>query len=314
VAPPVFKTGLAGIAFAGRFDSFPPPPQYPSSAFCSVQFQTLEWRPSCGGPSGFSSVWRSQSLRHPALKSDQPTVKRPRYRLARLAQCVRDADTRWYATHIKCAPAAHAHATRHAKGCGASYPARVQDGNPRMNDTTELLRDQLRNAVVRWSAEDQVSWAIFSLFITANAIIARQLPHRDDHWFSASFACSGGLAASIVWRVLQRRVIWHLDFFEDVVCELEKELALSAHFVLSSRRNLVKEKLCIRGLARSVMLLSIDGATVVWGAALWYFARPDCCSLSCRTILATLGILGCVSGLLLVVCDLCKLIQRACKE
>ena len=26
VAPPVFKTGLAGIALAGRFDSFPPPP------------------------------------------------------------------------------------------------------------------------------------------------------------------------------------------------------------------------------------------------------------------------------------------------
>jgi hypothetical protein len=45
VASPVFKTGLAGIAFAGRFDSFPPPPQYPSSAFCSVQFQTLEWPP-----------------------------------------------------------------------------------------------------------------------------------------------------------------------------------------------------------------------------------------------------------------------------
>jgi hypothetical protein len=28
VVPPVFKTGLAGIAFAGRFDSFPPPPFY----------------------------------------------------------------------------------------------------------------------------------------------------------------------------------------------------------------------------------------------------------------------------------------------
>ncbi len=26
MAPPVFKTGLAGIALAGRFDSFPPPP------------------------------------------------------------------------------------------------------------------------------------------------------------------------------------------------------------------------------------------------------------------------------------------------
>jgi hypothetical protein len=30
VAPPVFKTGLAGIAFAGRFDSFPPPPLRPA--------------------------------------------------------------------------------------------------------------------------------------------------------------------------------------------------------------------------------------------------------------------------------------------
>jgi len=26
VAPPVFKTGMAGIALAGGFDSLPPPP------------------------------------------------------------------------------------------------------------------------------------------------------------------------------------------------------------------------------------------------------------------------------------------------
>jgi hypothetical protein len=38
VAPPVFKTGLAGNTLAGRFDSFPPPPifvgfvAYPSDA------------------------------------------------------------------------------------------------------------------------------------------------------------------------------------------------------------------------------------------------------------------------------------------
>jgi hypothetical protein len=29
VAPPVFKTGLAGIAFAGGFDSLPSPPKKP---------------------------------------------------------------------------------------------------------------------------------------------------------------------------------------------------------------------------------------------------------------------------------------------
>jgi hypothetical protein len=32
VAPPVFKTGLAGIAFAGGFDSLPPPP----TEYCSL--------------------------------------------------------------------------------------------------------------------------------------------------------------------------------------------------------------------------------------------------------------------------------------
>ena len=35
----VFKTGLAGNTLAGRFDSFPPPPQCPSVAFCSAHFQ-----------------------------------------------------------------------------------------------------------------------------------------------------------------------------------------------------------------------------------------------------------------------------------
>ena len=29
MAPPVFKTGLAGIAFAGGFDSLPPPVEFP---------------------------------------------------------------------------------------------------------------------------------------------------------------------------------------------------------------------------------------------------------------------------------------------
>jgi hypothetical protein len=29
VVPPVFKTGLAGIALAGGFDSLPPPPEIP---------------------------------------------------------------------------------------------------------------------------------------------------------------------------------------------------------------------------------------------------------------------------------------------
>jgi len=181
-----------------------------------------------------------------------------------------------------------------------------------MNDTTELLRDQLRNAVARWAAEDQVSWAIFSLFMAANAILARQLPHRD-HWFSASFACTGGLAASIVWRVLQGRVVWYLSFFEEVVWKLESKLALPECFLLSSRHNTVNGKVHIRRLARSVMLLSIDGAAFVWAAALWYFARPDWCSPSSRTILAALGVSGFLIAAIFLVYDLYEAIYEAIK-
>jgi hypothetical protein len=35
------------------------------------------------------------------------------------------------------------------------------------------VRDQLRNAVSRWSVEDQLSWAIFALFMAADGILVR---------------------------------------------------------------------------------------------------------------------------------------------
>ncbi len=36
MAPAVFKTGLAGLAFAGRFDSFPPPPVMVRAVLCAA--------------------------------------------------------------------------------------------------------------------------------------------------------------------------------------------------------------------------------------------------------------------------------------
>jgi hypothetical protein len=42
VAPPVFKTGLAGNTLAGRFDSFPPPPQFPLVLRRAALKQTFE--------------------------------------------------------------------------------------------------------------------------------------------------------------------------------------------------------------------------------------------------------------------------------
>jgi hypothetical protein len=71
VAPPVFKTGLAGNTLAGRFDSFPPPPQFPR-VFCERVSPRARIVPATRGPSGFSSAPHLQSLKHPAPKSWQP--------------------------------------------------------------------------------------------------------------------------------------------------------------------------------------------------------------------------------------------------
>ena len=64
MAPPVFKTGLAGNTLAGRFDSFPPPPQY-RRFFCEREAS----RATNGARDAMDqavSAWRSQSLK------DQP--------------------------------------------------------------------------------------------------------------------------------------------------------------------------------------------------------------------------------------------------
>jgi hypothetical protein len=52
VALPVFKTGLAGIAFAGRFDSFPPPPERGTLARSKLRaaLRRKSWKSSDGTP------------------------------------------------------------------------------------------------------------------------------------------------------------------------------------------------------------------------------------------------------------------------
>ena len=71
MAPPVFKTGLAGIAFAGRFDSFPPPPALTLLDFFRSRHDTsVSSRPGLtpgptahGGSSSLHRVGRSATTR-----------------------------------------------------------------------------------------------------------------------------------------------------------------------------------------------------------------------------------------------------------
>jgi hypothetical protein len=81
---------------------------YRGAAFVSAHVQALECRQRCDGPSGFSTAWRSQSLRHPTLKSGQPNMQRQRCRLESLPHCTRTAAIRCTATRIRYAPGGRA--------------------------------------------------------------------------------------------------------------------------------------------------------------------------------------------------------------
>jgi hypothetical protein len=52
-------------------------------------FRGLDWGSACGGPSTFLSSWRSQSLKHPTLKSGQPSIQRQRQLGVAGALCTR---------------------------------------------------------------------------------------------------------------------------------------------------------------------------------------------------------------------------------
>ena len=47
MAPPVFKTGLAGIAFAGGFDSLPPPPKNAPATWLTLVEHQLKSPEAC---------------------------------------------------------------------------------------------------------------------------------------------------------------------------------------------------------------------------------------------------------------------------
>ncbi len=64
MVPPVFKTGLAGIAFAGRFDSFPPPPFYLRQLWDRRIFQqTIEHLPGNAHARGLGNGGRRLAAR-----------------------------------------------------------------------------------------------------------------------------------------------------------------------------------------------------------------------------------------------------------
>ncbi|MGA7761213.1 MAG: hypothetical protein WCA59_05660 [Candidatus Binataceae bacterium] len=152
-----------------------------------------------------------------------------------------------------------------------------------------------------------MSWAIFSIFMAANALIIRQWPQADP-WLNGSIGCLLGLVVALfVWHPLQRRVLGYLYFFEDVVCPLEKELKkapLSEHFLLTGELN-PRYREHVKGPnARKVMLFTIDGTAGVWAIALIYYASPSWCSLSfARTVFAVIGVLGLICAVRFVLCD-----------
>ena len=58
--------------------------------------------------STIGNLFATYAERFETLKSGQPNIQRQRHSLVSMAHCAPDAAARWYATRIKCAPAAPA--------------------------------------------------------------------------------------------------------------------------------------------------------------------------------------------------------------
>ncbi len=129
--------------------------------------------------------------------------------------------------------------------------------------------DQLRNAIHLRSAQDQVLWTIFGIFGAANAILLVALFQNEPGypWVIISLA---GVSASIVWHLLLRRALGHVEMYKKIIEELERRLQIEPELALSGHINEEAfDKHLGKGTpARDLMRWFSLGVAIAWGSTL----------------------------------------------
>jgi len=137
------------------------------------------------------------------------------------------------------------------------------------------LWNQLTNVINLRSSQDQVLWNIFGVFWAANAILLVALFPNGSLPTSWSGTVIGfvGLFLSIIWYLIQKRALGHLERHETLMTILEKELAIEPTYAVSAELNReLYDKYLKRGCkARDVMRASSIGVIIFWSGVLAFF-------------------------------------------
>ena len=154
-------------------------------------------------------------------------------------------------------------------------PAQAVPGQPPSGTERSELFQQLNNALSMCANEDQIIWSVFGTFWAANAILlvalfsTGKLPESP---FVGPAVSAVGALLSLVWHLIQRRALGHLERFEDLVQRLEEQLAIKPYLALSARIN---ADACRRFLkwprARPLMQACSFVSTLSWFVFFLYF-------------------------------------------
>lgn len=148
---------------------------------------------------------------------------------------------------------------------------------------------QLQNAVNFVAREDRVLWAVFATFWASNAVLLVPLFREGKNVGSVvgPIVCAVGLIISLCWFVAQRRAWRHLQFFNEVVKELENHLrelgigfqprhALSTEINdATAKKHFLDRSVWVRKLVIPYFPII---PTILWFGGLLCFALPLLCS------------------------------------
>jgi hypothetical protein len=151
-------------------------------------------------------------------------------------------------------------------------PDSSQTATPSIEDEANL-KDQLTRAWNLRSSEDQVLWRIFGTFWPTNAILLVALFRSGGPSFPMMIiTCVGGLFVAVVWFLIQRRALGHIQRLESVARRIEVQLRIGTAYALCADLN---KKDCDSYLGsgpmtRSVMPVCVLITGISWLVGLGY--------------------------------------------
>lgn len=134
------------------------------------------------------------------------------------------------------------------------------------------LENQMQYLISARNSEDQVDWTIFGLFSAVTAILlvaAFSNGTFPEQPIGVTIISSVGFGLSFVWSIIQARGISWIEYYEEIIEELEKELQIPSKFSISTRIN---EATYSKHLGKGIKVRTLMKVTPRIISGLWLIA------------------------------------------